>query len=334
MNIRHTRPKHWLWVAAVLILLGCASPLQAQEKAPAQTWNDPQLKPTDPLTPMNNAFRTAYAGLRSRLLAETSPVIVHAGDKLILFRNGVQTDVATFTPRYHELKSVAHVPLALYVMLVHDAGSKLTPEQLTQLRDYRALVVAGRDSIAGRNFASEQQTRQYRLLDQALALIDATLKDGTVSRDALRTYTKSQAQDVLANAYEAAEDQLATMDSQVKAWLAQMTPEERKRLKIAVGSAHMPRLGNLAMQYFSANFNEPYEGKFEIEEEDKSDFRVIYAESIFDEKEILKVLGTHILDEGVGVFFFNDTQRMHRDLMADAGEKIIRKKFGRKPRKK
>lgn len=333
MNIRLPRPKHWLW-AAVLILLGCVSPLQAQEKPPAQTWNDPQLKPSDPLTPMNNAFRVAYANLRSRILAETSPVIVHAGDKLILFRNGVQTDVATFTPRYHELKSVAHVPLALYVMLVHDAGSKLTSEQLTQLRDYRALVVAGRDSIAGRNFAPEQQTRQYRMLDQALALIDATLKDGMVSRHALRQYTKSQAQDVLANAYDAADDQLATMDSQVKAWLAQMTPEERKRLKIAVGSAHMPRLGNLAMQYFSANFNEPYEGKFEIEEEDNSDFRVIYAESLFDEKEILKVLGTHILDEGVGVFFFNDTQRMHRDLMADAGEKIIRKKFGRKPRKK
>ncbi|HNJ43000.1 MAG TPA: hypothetical protein PKZ53_21135, partial [Acidobacteriota bacterium] len=280
MNIRLPRPKHWLW-AVVLILLGCVSPLQAQEKLPAQTWNDPQLKPSDPLTPMNNAFRVAYAGLRTRLLAETSPVIVHAGDKLILFRNGVQTDVATFTPRYHELKSVAHVPLALYVMLVHDAGSKLTAEQLTQLRDYRALVVAGRDSIAGRNFASEQQTRQYRLLDQALALIDAILKDGMISRNALRQYTKSQAQDVLANAYDAADDQLATMDAQVKAWLAQMTPEERKRVKIAVGSAHMPRLGNLAMQYFSATFNEPYEGKFEIEEEENSDFRVIYAESLF-----------------------------------------------------
>lgn len=333
MNIRLPRPKHWLW-ATVLILLGCVSPLQAQEKTPAQTWNDPQLKPSDPLTPMNNAFRVAYANLRSRILAETSPVIVHAGDKLILFRNGVQTDVATFTPRYHELKSVAHVPLALYVMLVHDAGSKLTSEQLTQLHDYRALVAAGRDSIAGRNFASEQQTRQYRMLDQALALIDATLKDGMVSRPALRQYTKSQAQDVLANAYDAADDQLATMDTQVKAWLAQMTPEERKRVKIAVGSAHMPRIGNIAMQYFSATFNEPYEGRFETEEEDKNDFRLIYAESLFDEKEILKVLGTHILDEGVSVFFFDDTQRMHRDLMADAGEKIIRKKFGRKPRKK
>jgi hypothetical protein len=120
------------------------------------------------------------------------------------------------------------------------------------------------------------------------------------------------------------------MDRHMKAWLATMTPAERKRLRVAVGSAHMSRVGGLAMQYFSATMGEPYEGRYEEEEIKHSDFRLLLTESVFDPQEMLNVLGTHILDAEVGVYFFGDAQRMHRDLLADAAEQILRKKFGKK----
>ena len=116
----------------------------------------------------------------------------------------------------------------------------------------------------------------------------------------------------------------------MKAWLATMTPEERKRLRVAVASAHMSRVGALAMQYFSATMGEPYEGRYEEEEIKHSDFRLLFTESVFDPQEMLNVLGTHILDAEVGVYFFGDAQRMHRDVLADAAEHILRKKFGKK----
>lgn len=321
-----------LRLAAVVIMITHVSPLQAQEPfTTAATPYGPQLRPSDPLTPLNAAFRTAYASLRNQVLAKTSPIIIQSGDRMVLLKDGVRTEAPALSHRYHELKAVVHVPLALYVMLVSGADSKLDEAQLNKLRQYRALVVQARASLEGRDFRPEQRERQLRIIDRSLAFIDTTLRTGMVSETALRQFTLSQSEDIQANIYEAAEDQIHTMDKQLQAWLVKMTPEEQKRLRVVVGAAHMPRVGNLAMQYFSVRLGEPYEGRYEEEEEKNNDFRLIYSESMFEEQDALRVLATHLLDADIGVYFFNDAQRMHRDLLGDAVEEIIRKKFGKTP---
>jgi hypothetical protein len=98
-----------------------------------------------------------------------------------------------------------------------------------------------------------------------------------------------------------------------------------------VGAARMPRVGNLTMQYFSVALGEPYEGRYEQESVKHNDSRLVYGESRFDEQGALKVLATHFLDADIGVHFFDDPDRMHRDLLADATEEIIRKRFGKRP---
>ena len=60
------------------------------------------------------------------------------------------------------------------------------------------------------------------------------------------------------------------------------------------------------MQYFSATMGEPYEGRYEEEEIKHSDFRLLLTESVFDPQGMLQVLGMHILDAEVGVYFFGD----------------------------
>lgn len=324
----------WPRLVAVIVVLTQVWPLQAQEPpTPATPYGRgmAQLSPSDPLTPLNAAFRDAYTRLRTGVLAKTSPIIIQSGDMMVLLKDGVRTGAPALTRRYHELKAVVHVPLALYVMLAPVADSKLDEPQLTKLREYRELVVQARASLEGRDFRPEQQERQLRMIDRSLAFIDTMLQTETVSSATLRQFTLSQNEDIQANIYEAAEDQINTMDKQLRTWLAEMTPEERKRLRVVVGAAHMPRVGNLTMQYFSVALDEPYEGRYEEEEEKHSDFRLIYSESMFTEEDALRVLATHILDADVGVYFFNDAQRMHRDLLGDAAEDIIRKKFGKRP---
>ena len=313
------------------ISLAVALSVTAQESTQPSVGPGPQLKASDPLSTLNAAFRTAYADLRAQVLKETSPVIIHAGDTMVLIQGGVRTEAPALTPRYHELKAVSHVPLAVYVMLISGAGSKLDDSQLDHLREYRSLVAKGRDSISTRGFKPDQLERQLRLFDRSLALIDSTLRDGLVTKADLLNFTQSQKADILANAYEAAEDQISTTDRQFKAWQAGMTAEERKRLRVAVSSVHMARVGNLPMQYFAVALNEPFEGRFEEEEIKDSDFRLLFSEAVFDEKQILNAIGTHIVDAEVGVSFFEDEQRMHRDLLADATEEILVKKFGREP---
>jgi hypothetical protein len=318
-----------LAVLGAVLALAFSTTAQGPRNPPTST--DSQIKPPDPLSTLNAAFRTAYADLRTQIIQETSPVIIHSGDKMVLIKDGVRTEAPSLTPRYHELKSVAHVPLALYVMLVSKADSKMDDTQLNHLREYRSLVAKGRDSIEARGFKPDERDRQLRMFDRSLFLIDSTLRNGLVTKADLRRFTQSQKEDILANAYEAAEDQITTMDRQFKAWQAGMTTEERKRLRVAVGSVHMARVGNLAMQYFSAALNEPFEGRWEEEEIKDSDFRLLFTESLFDPQEILKGLGTHLVDAAVGDYFFGDGQRMHRDLLADAAEEIIRKEFGSQP---
>lgn len=322
--------KHF-FIAILLAALAISNPAQAQQSTSPPISANPQLQPSDPLSTLNAAFRSAYAELRSQIVGETGPVIIHLGDTMVLIKDGVRTEAPSLTPHYHELKSVAHVPLAVYVMLLPGADLQLSESQLKQLRDYRALVENARASIKGRGFNPDQQERQLRLLDRSLALIDSVTQNGSITKADLLRFTQSQREDILANAYGAAEDQIDTMDRQFKAWQQAMTTEEREHLRVAVGSVHMARVGNLPMQYFSAMLDEPYEGRFEEEEIHDNDFRLVFTESVFDEQQIQKLLGTHVLDADIGVAFFNDGLRMHRDLLADATEQIIRNKLGREP---
>ena len=317
--------------AAGFLWLALALSVAAQPPPGPQPQADPPPETRDPLSTLNAAFREAYAGLRAEVMAAAGPVLIQCGDTMVLVRGGVRTEAPALTARYHELKSVSHVPLTLYVMLVSGADTRLDDTRLGRLREYRSLLAAGRDSIDGRGFEPDQRARQYRILDCSLDLIDTTLRNGAVTQAELHTYTRGLREDILANAREAAEDQLATMDRQFKAWQALMTPEERRQLRVAVSSVHMARVGNLAMQYFSAALEEPFEGRFEEETITDGDSRVIFAESVFDEQEILKAVGTHAVDAQVGDSFFEDPQRMHRDLLADATEQIIRARFGIQP---
>jgi len=75
---------------------------------------------------------------------------------------------------------------------------------------------------------------------------------------------------------------------------------------------HMPREDLVVMQYFLRLLHEPREGR-----------RVVYAESLWTEPQALDLLGTHLLDGGVGEAFFGDYMRMHRDLLGDAASQYL-----------
>ena len=81
----------------------------------------------------------------------------------------------------------------------------------------------------------------------------------------------------------------------------------------------MPRVGNLATQYFAWALGG-----------DVDERRLIYTEGIFDEERSLSVLGTSLQDSGVAEAFFGEPLRMHRDLLADAAAAYL-KKLPREP---
>ena len=92
--------------------------------AAAQTMPAP-TGPVQPaaLTELNNAFRAAYADAKQRVLASAGPTLIVNGDNFILLRDGRRVEANAGTPIYDPVKTIAHIPLAIYVTLTPGDGA-------------------------------------------------------------------------------------------------------------------------------------------------------------------------------------------------------------------
>jgi hypothetical protein len=287
------------------------------------------LEPSDPLLALNEAFRGAYAARREAVLASMGPVIAQIDDLLILRRGGQRFEGPARTRRYHELKAINHLPLALHVLLsgVHGPLDEGIRDRLLEFRRLITTVLAGLDQ---RGFPPESLARQRRILGASLTLLEQALADNRIAPEALAAFTRAGVQDLMRNAEDAARDQLETMHATVEAWKQQMTPEERTRLRAVVAASHMARPGNVALQYFSVTLGETWEGRFD-QEDLQPGKRVLAAETAFDEAAAFELLATHALDTSVGDRFFGDEIRLERDVLADAAERILAQMFHKEP---
>jgi hypothetical protein len=102
-------------------------------------------------------------------------------------------------------------------------------------------------------------------------------------------------------------------------WKNELAPEEWETLTVVVMGTQLPRKSNLAVQYFARLLGEPSEGR-----------RIIYAEALFDETRAIDLMATRLVDTQVGIDFFNDPMRMHRDLLADAAQNYLPILIGRR----
>ncbi|MDC0711233.1 hypothetical protein POL68_22375 [Stigmatella sp. ncwal1] len=287
------------------------------------------LEPSDPLVALNGAFREGYAARREDILAGMGPVIAQIDDVLILRRGGQRFEGPARTRRYHELKAVTHVPLAVYVLL---SGQRTGLDVATRgrLEAIQRLIPSAVASLDHRGLPPEVAERQRRLLDAARGLLEQALAPGGVGPEALVAYARAQVPDLLRNAEDAARDQIETMHATVEAWRQEMTPGERQRLRAVVATSHMARPGNVAVQYFSVTLGETWEGRFE-QEDLQPGKRVLSSETSFDEAAAFSLLAAHVLDARVGERFFGEEIRLERDVLADAAERILARMFHREP---
>jgi hypothetical protein len=294
-----------LLIVGVLVAVSLAPSRPARAQAAAEI---PRA-----LTDLNDGFQKAYSDAKSRMLAGADPVIVAGTDTVTLLSAGRRTEASMNTPLYHTLKSVAHIPLAIFVTLMPDDG-QLAPERLATLDTLRALIPPARASLASVNLPAALAARQNAIIDASVAFIDEVRASRAFSRGRLAAFLASIGQPVAENTADATRAQLDALHAQVTGWRRELSPAAWDRLHVVVVGAHMPRDGSVVLQYFSRLLHEPAEGR-----------RIIYAESLWEEPRALDLLGTHLLDGSVGEAFFGDFMRMHRDLLADAGADYLQK---------
>jgi len=279
---------------------------------PAQTMPGPAAVAQPPaLTTLNNAFRAAYADAKSRVLASAGPVLIVNGDHFTLLRGGRRTEADVTVPAYDTLKTISHIPLAIYVTLTPGDGA-IGEDRLKTLASLRELIppaAAGLDTL---KLPPATLARQKQIVAACLAFIANVAARRRFARSSLVDFTRRMAPLVMQNVTEAARAQLDATHAQVSAWRRGLNPLEWDRLHVVIIGPHMPRQDLLVMQYFLRLLHQPAEGR-----------RVIYAESLWDESKALDLLGTHLLDGGIGDAFFGDYMRMHRDLLGDAAKRYL-----------
>lgn len=266
-----------------------------------------------PWNEMNLQFRSAYALARSDQYATSGPLIIQKEDKLILDYNGKREEANVIPPKYSLLKSVAHIPLTIFVILENTDGKPLQKASIERLKTFREAYLKASKNLSQWNLPDECFKRQNSLIAESSRLIDEIIESGSISQSRLMQFTRKTGPLVLENAYEAISFELEAIDTQVKKWQKAIPPADWKRLRIAVMSGHMPREQNSAMMYFQKLLKEKREGQ-----------SIIYGEGKNEELYAIELVSTHMLDKEIAVYFFKDPWRMHRDLLSDGAKRYLK----------
>lgn len=289
-------------------------------EAPAQSM-PASAGPVQPaaLTALNNAFRAAYADSKRRTLASSVPILIVNGDDFVLVRSGGRMEGNAGTAVYDPVKTIAHIPLAIYVALT--PGDEVVDDsRLKTLMGLRELIPPAQDTLDSLRLPAITLARQKQIVAACLAFLDDVIRRRRFERTALLAFTRRMAPLLMENVTDAARAQLDAVHALVSKWRLELSSQEWSQLHVVIIGPHMPREDLVVMQYFLRLLHEPSEGR-----------RVIYAESQWQESQALDLLGTHLVDGGVGEAFFGNYMRMHRDLLGDAAKRYLPRLLAKEP---
>jgi hypothetical protein len=271
------------------------------------------VRAADPFETLNEAFRQQHAEAREREWSRRGPVILVEFEKLTLINGDERKSAEVIPTRYHQLKSVAHAPFAIYLALEGVGDGPLDDRQKTLLKDFVSRIDAVRTVLGTADFSPETLARQREILDHATTFIANTLKSGSASSKEVKDFASGVRPLLLKNVEEAAELQIRAYDRQIALWKQSFPRLDWGRMKVVITGSALPRKQNLATQYFARLLGVSGEGP-----------RIVYAESLYDEPKALKLLNATTVDTKAGEVIFDDPTRLHRDLMAEATATFLR----------
>ncbi|HWO17738.1 MAG TPA: type 1 glutamine amidotransferase domain-containing protein [Kofleriaceae bacterium] len=296
--------------------LGRGSPPAARQPGP------PQYPPREGLlSALNHYFHKDYESLVElttlSLEHAGTPVIVAAGDELILRHRGLREVVRIIPPLYHQLKAIGHMVFGIHLSLEVRAPNGLNETELFEILQQQYLLKAVLHNLAEEGIPDEVSEVQAVLLSQASALLTEVLRTRAIDRATLREFARTAGTLMLDNNTRAQRAALDGVHAAVTAWLARMTEDVRAKLYVVVCGSHQARSQDIMLEYFQCLLGE--QATTGAARED----RVLYAESTFGEEGALDLIARHIIDQDAGEAFFGDRMRMQRDLLSEGAADYI-----------
>ena len=272
----------------------------------------------DRIAELDDRFVQIYEAARRRRIDEqmAHALIVVCDDTMLLYHGGREPKVITGLrpPLYNKLKTLSHVPLAIYCLSAEYCGEPLTGEALAALRDYRDRLAATADDFdTTQERESAVLSRGIDIFNRSMAFLDRVIADGRIADADLATYCRNNAEDFHECFFAATKAELDACHAEIMHLKERvLTAADWASLRVVVMGPHMAHKGNNHLQYFAKLLRTPM----------YTDKRLDYCESD-DLQDALDLAGTAILDFQASRVFFDDENRLHRDVLADATTRYL-----------
>lgn len=267
---------------------------------------------TASLAALNHLFSDAYAHARAAELDHARPVIIATGDRLVLLKGDERVVGSTVSPHYHDLKTIDHVPIAVYCIVRSAVDGELSGEQQEHLAKLRTAIESVHRDLDDIFPQPNVLQRQGQILDRCDSYVARAIEQNRCSAEEIDDLIDALRPLIMENVQDATKLRIDNYHTQMLAWRPLFREEEWQKLKVIIPGAAMPRHNSLAVRYFAKVF-----------EQDGETGRIIYAESRFEETDALQLLGTHLIDARIGSAFFDDSTRMTRDLLGPSANAYL-----------
>ncbi len=273
----------------------------------------------EPLDPLNDGFHAEYGRARDSAARE-GPVLVLIGDELTLVRGDASAPPRTSTVArrvFHAVKSIAHVPTAVFVVLRRARGgdAQRRDEAEQALGRIATLVDAALGTLADDVPDPAAQRECREMLERSRDFVQQALRTQLAIDEAtLETFAFALGPAMLSLIDFSTREQLAGLDASAREVFATLTAAERSALHVVVAGNHQARARSLGMQYFE---------RVLLGETRDVEERVTYAEAVDTVAAAVELVGTQRLDRVMARAFFGDEMRMQRDLLGDAAARIL-----------
>jgi hypothetical protein len=219
---------------------------------------------------------------------------------------------------YHTLKSVAHLPLGIYVTLSQYVDRDLPDGVVNALLRTHKVIQAASNKVKQAGLSDDQIARQAKILNSSETIVGKVSQARRFDRNMLQNYVKEMVPLVMENTDEASLVQLKGLHSVMEKWRNKHGDVLIEQVHVIVMGPQAPRRGNLAVQYFARLLSKKGECS-----------RLLYSEAIFEETRALDLLATRSVDDSASDAFFGDKDRLQRDLLSDAAERHVQTLFNK-----
>ncbi|CAF2976059.1 unnamed protein product [Rotaria sp. Silwood2] len=253
------------------------------------------------LEELNKQFLRHYRKARDdfwRLTTENGTVFIRNGSSLTLIHRGIRYPTIKTIPQiFHQLKSIAHIPLTVYLLCneLPIVSDDILEQFWKQLNNIQLPDLIG----------SERQSA-LRVIYESRIIIRQKIDNRTsVDQKRLTAYSRHISNDLISLIDAGAIASLNSTHRIIQNWLKEHNINRHDpSIKVIVIGPRAARQNNIDATYFEHFLGE---GKKR---------NIFYIEEIYnDEKKITSIFSAWYLEEQISITFFNDNNRMHNDLL-------------------